>query len=172
LILVDQHAAHERVIFDALRASLDSGAPLTVQQLLFPGEFELTPAEVDVLEDVRPVLEGLGYAVEPFGGRSVLVRAVPVLLAELDVRQVVAELAASAGEGVALRRSPAALLERLLQGLACRAAVKANHALTPVEAEALLEQWAVSAQPWTCPHGRPVALRWSWPEVAASFLRR
>jgi DNA mismatch repair protein MutL len=174
LVLVDQHAAHERVIFNALRSGLAAGTALPVQTLLWPAQVELTPAEAQLLADLLPVLTALGFALEPFGGRSVLVRAVPVLLARLEVRQV---LAALVGEGEevpagAVPRSPEPLVERLLPRLACRAAVQANQALAPEEAEALLDQWQTADHPWTCPHGRPVALRWPLAEVAAAFLRR
>ncbi|MDI6871626.1 MAG: DNA mismatch repair endonuclease MutL [Bacillota bacterium] len=173
LVLVDQHAAHERVIFDTLRAGLLAGTPLPVQTLLWPTQVELSPAEAELLTDFLPLLASLGFAVEPFGGRSILLRAVPVLLTGIDLRQVLADLVEEAETSPSsARRAPTALAERLLQRLACRAAVKANQSLSPEEAGALLEQWQTSAQPWTCPHGRPVALRWTLAEIAASFLRR
>ncbi|MGE5553157.1 MAG: DNA mismatch repair endonuclease MutL [Betaproteobacteria bacterium] len=173
LVLVDQHAAHERVIFDALQSSLASGAGLPVQHLLWPTQVELSPVEAGLLPDLLPVLSGLGFVIEPFGGRSILVRSVPVLLSGLDFRALLAELVeegrhSAAGTG----RSPALLAQRCLERLACRAAVKANQPLSAEEAAALLEQWQSSGQPWTCPHGRPVALRWTLTDIAAAFLRR
>lgn len=172
LVLVDQHAAHERVIFDALRAGREAGVALPVQHLLWPMQVDLAPAEAELLEEITPALTSLGFALEPFGGRSILLRSVPVLLTGIDLRQVLADLMAEGETGSPVRRTPALLPERLLQRLACRAAVKAKHPLAPAEATALLEQWHASTQPWTCPHGRPVALRWSFAEVAAAFLRR
>lgn len=171
LVVVDQHAAHERVVYDALQAGLATGSSLPVQTLLWSTRVELTPVEAELLDRVLPVLSALGFELEPFGGRSLLVRAVPVLLSRLDLREALSDAAlaeAQPGEG----RSSSAQHERLFRSMACRAAVKAKQPLSPAEAEALLEQWQSSAQPWTCPHGRPAALRWPLGEIAASFLRR
>lgn len=175
LVLVDQHAAHERVIFDALVAGFRSGSALPVQTLLWPENVELTPAESAVLEEALPALQRLGFEVEPFGGRAVLVRALPVLLSRAGFREVLAEVAgespATAAAGAGRRPVPYSL-ERLFQTFACRGAIKAGQRLAPAEAVALLEEWRASDHPWTCPHGRPVALRWSQGDVETAFLRK
>ncbi|MGE5509151.1 MAG: hypothetical protein ACM3RP_11795, partial [Chitinophagales bacterium] len=175
LVLVDQHAAHERVIFDALLAGYRAGRALPVQALLWPEKVELTPAEAATLDEALPALRMLGFEVEPFGGRTVLVRALPVLLSRVGLSEVLAEVAGDPAGGAAFgsgRRPVPFSLERLFQTFACRGAIKAGQRLAPAEAVALLEQWRASDQPWTCPHGRPVALRWSQGDVEALFFRK
>lgn len=171
LVVVDQHAAHERVLYEALRSSLDRAAPLPVQNLLLPQQVELDPVEAETFEVARPLLESLGFLLEPFGGRTVLIRAVPMLLAQADLHGLLADLGEA---GLYGGRPPgkAALREAFLPRLACRAAVKAGQPLASAAALALFEQWQACSEPWTCPHGRPVALQWPLKELEASFLRR
>ncbi|HHW14967.1 MAG TPA: DNA mismatch repair protein MutL, partial [Firmicutes bacterium] len=171
LVVVDQHAAHERVLYEALRSGLGEGAALPVQHLLLPQQVDLTPSEAEALREAQPLLERLGFGLEPFGGRTVLVRAVPVLLVRAELRGVFADLVEANGPGEGLH-GKSTLQESFLPKLACRAAVKARQALAPAEATALFEQWLACSEPWTCPHGRPVALRWTLNELEASFLRR
>jgi DNA mismatch repair protein MutL len=174
LLLVDQHAAHERVLYEALRAAwLAGGVPR--QPLLLPETLELEAPALVALAERAAAVEALGYEVEPFGEAAVLVRAVPALIAERDPLGALRGLAdqlRTAGEGAPGAASrlldPA---DRWFASVACHSARRAGEALRPEEQRALAD--ALDAIPWapTCPHGRPVAVPISESEIARRFGR-
>jgi DNA mismatch repair protein MutL len=181
LLLVDQHAAHERVLYEHMRRSWLEGG-VERQALLVPATIELDAAAAAALEASAPLLERLGFEIEPFGAGAVLVRAVPALLSERDpaalLRGLAEELASGtlatgaasgAGEVASIRLLEAA--DRLFASLACHAARRAGDVLPPGEQRALLD--ALDAIPWapTCPHGRPVAIPLSLAEIERRFGR-
>jgi DNA mismatch repair protein MutL len=166
VFFLDQHVAHERVLFDRLQADLAAG-PLGSQTLLFPQPLDLTPAARALLEKWRAPLERLGFAVDGFGGTGVLLRAVPVLLKGDEPRRVIeAALDELSGPKVG---EPT--LERALAFVACRAAIKANTELAREEMERLIADLAASATPFFCPHGRPVVSRISLADVRKELKR-
>jgi DNA mismatch repair protein MutL len=166
VFFLDQHVAHERVLFDRLQADLAAG-PLGSQTLLFPQPLDLTPAARALLERWRAPLERLGFAVDGFGGTGVLLRAVPVLLKGDEPRRVIeAALDELSGPKVG---EPT--LERALAFVACRAAIKANTELAREEMERLVADLAASATPFFCPHGRPVVSRISLADVRKELKR-
>jgi DNA mismatch repair protein MutL len=177
LLLVDQHAAHERVLYERLRADW-LGRGVERQGLLAPLSVTLEPGALGAIEGGGEPLERLGFELEPFGADTVAVRAVPALLAERDpaqlVRDLVDELAGGAA-GVepgrtAVRALPAA--DRVFATLACHAARRKGDVLDPREQRALLD--ALDAIPWapTCPHGRPVCVPFQLAEIERRFGRR
>jgi DNA mismatch repair protein MutL len=177
LVLVDQHAAHERVLFERLRAAwLADGVER--QALLLPAAVEMEPAAAEALAAGTALAVQLGFEVEPFGPASVVVRAVPALLADRDpaalVRDLAEELRAAQAVGGGLDASPRLLAssERWFATLACHSARRAGDVLDPREQRALLE--ALDTIPWapTCPHGRPVAVPLSLAEIERRFGRR
>ena len=166
VFFLDQHVAHERVLFDRLQAELAAG-PLGSQTLLFPQPLDLAPASRALLERWRAPLERLGFAVDGFGGTGVLLRAVPVLLKGDEPRRVIeAALDELSGPKVG---EPT--LERALAFVACRAAIKANTELAREEMERLVTDLAASATPFFCPHGRPVVSRISLADVRKELKR-
>jgi DNA mismatch repair protein MutL len=176
LLLVDQHAAHERVLYEGLRAAwLGAGVPR--QGLLVPETLELEPAALAALSEHGALALGLGFEVEPFGAGAVAVRAVPALLAERDPLGALRGLAdqlREQGRDAALPRSGTRWLDaadRLFASLACHSARRAGEALRPEEQRALVD--TLDAIPWapTCPHGRPVAVPISGTEIARRFGR-
>ncbi len=176
LLLVDQHAAHERVLYESLRAAWHgSGVPR--QGLLVAETLELEPAFQGALVEHAALVEALGYEVEPFGAGAVVVRAVPALLAERDplggLRSLAEQLREGAGEGAASRAASRWLdaADRLFASLACHSARRAGEVLPPTEQRALAD--ALDAIPWapTCPHGRPVAVPIAAAEIARRFGR-
>jgi len=181
LLLVDQHAAHERVLYERMRrAWLEGGVER--QALLVPATIELDEASRAALEAAGAGLEGLGFEVESFGPGAVLVRAMPALLAGRDpaalVRGLADELRSGALEGGAVPAlgggTSVRLLEaadRLFASLACHAARRAGDVLAPGEQRALLD--SLDGIPWapTCPHGRPVAVPISLAEIERRFGR-
>jgi DNA mismatch repair protein MutL len=181
LLLVDQHAAHERVLYERLRAAWLAGG-IERQLLLVPATVELEAASRAALEAAGEALDRLGFEAEPFGADAVLVRAVPALLADEDpaalVRGLAEELrsgALAAAEGLPAGAASVRLVEaadRVFASLACHAARRAGDVLPPAEQRALIG--ALDAIPWapTCPHGRPVAVPIALAEIERRFGRR
>ncbi|MDF1613576.1 DNA mismatch repair endonuclease MutL [Desulfurivibrio dismutans] len=169
LLAVDQHAAHERLLYERLLAQYNKQG-LARQALLFPAMLECSPAEAAVLESRGREISRLGLTVEPFGGNSYVIKAVPALLASREPTDILAGVLArylddGAGRGGADR------LEAVLAGMACKAAVKAGQALDAVEMEALLREMQAAGIFSRCPHGRPVARHFTANEMARWFKR-
>ena len=156
VFFIDQHVAHERVLFERLRADLDRET-LPAQELLFSQPLELAPARRRTVERSRPDLERLGFVLEGFGGDTILLRAVPSLLRAEEPRRLVDDLAREIEEEGGRASSP--VLDRVLAFVACRGAIKANQPLVREEMSRLLEDLAATATPFYCPHGRPVVSR-------------
>ena len=177
LLLVDQHAAHERVLYERLRAQwLEHG--VASQGLLIPLTLPLEVAAVAALHEHEDAVTQLGFEIEPFGEDAVLVRGVPALLVDRDPTELVGELARElADEGVrgelgaqAARWLPA--VDRIFATLACHAARRAGDHLEAEEQRGLLRE--LDTIPWapTCPHGRPVAIAFDLSEIERRFGRR
>jgi DNA mismatch repair protein MutL len=169
LLIIDQHSAHERVLYErTMRALAEGGAG--AQALLFPLTVEFAPRELDVLESQREMLEKLGYEFAPFGGRSVAVHAVPAPHQRFDaarcLREVVADLAGNRFGALANR------LERFAATFSCRAAIKAGHALTRQEMEELVARLFDAELPAHDVHGRPTIVQLPLIELERRFGRR
>jgi len=164
LIIVDQHAAHEQVLFERLVR----GSP--VQPLTPPARLALTPREADTLAENLDAFAGLGLELEPFGGNTFLVRSLPTALQGCDLQML---LTALLGELDRYRNvGPDELRERLAMKAACTAAIKAGDPLTPEQIAALLHDLTEAWSPATCPHGRPAFITVSLDELERRFLRR
>jgi DNA mismatch repair protein MutL len=169
LVLVDQHAAHERVLYDRL-ARPDAAPAAGGQVLLVPETVELQAREAEALERLLPHLRVLGLEVEPFGGGTVVVRAVPGFLAGREVRPLLVEIAAGASAPDAPVQADA-VLDFCRQRAACHGAIRARQALTRAEMEALLQQLDACSNLSHCPHGRPTWLKWETATIERSFRR-
>jgi len=169
LLIVDQHSAHERVLYERTIEALESGSG-SAQQLLFPLTVEFTPAELDAIEAHAEPLAKLGYQLEPFGGRTVAVHAVPAPHARFDaercLKDVVADLAGGRFGGLA---NP---LERFASTFACRAAIKAGQALTEREMQELVDRLFATELPAHDVHGRPTIVQLPLGELERRFGRR
>jgi DNA mismatch repair protein MutL len=166
VFFVDQHAAHERVIFERLAAQLGAGTP-PAQTLLFPQPLGLAPAARILLERCREPLERLGFAFEAFGGDAVVLRAVPSLLEGDEPKRLVE----AALDELAGAKPGEPVLDRVLAFVACRAAIKAPAPLERPEMERLLAELGATASPFFCPHGRPTMSRLSLLEVRREVRR-
>jgi DNA mismatch repair protein MutL len=166
VFFVDQHAAHERVLYERLQAALEEGAPPS-QELLFPEALELAPAARMLLERWRAPLERLGFAFEGFGGDTVVLRAVPAVLKADEPRRLVE----AAVDDLSGPRAGEPVLDRVLSFVACRAAIKANTALSGEEMERLVTELSATAAPYFCPHGRPTMSRISMSDVRREVKR-
>jgi DNA mismatch repair protein MutL len=169
LVIIDQHAAHERVMFERLREQFkERGVP--TQPVLVPQLLELEPALVAAVEDRAELLERLGFHLEPFGGNTVAVKSVPTLLgrrsAEPAVRAVLEELS-DADDQV----DAGSLFHKPISTMACHMAVRAGDPMDPEEVHALLRQMDEVDLAAYCPHGRPVVTFLSEEEVARWFNR-
>jgi DNA mismatch repair protein MutL len=168
VFFVDQHVAHERVLFERLEAELQAG-PLASQELLFPETLELPPGQQGLLAEWAATLERLGFALEGFGGGTRLVRAVPALLARREPRRLITRMLEElAGPG---KEGEAPLLERALAFVACRAAIKAPAPLEREEMRRLLADLSATRTPFFCPHGRPIVSRLSLREIRKELRR-
>jgi len=168
MYLIDQHAAHERVLFEKLLAERER-AGVTSQGLLEPRPVELTPEAVSLLEEHLDMMSGLGFRVEPFGGTTMLVRALPAVAAEADPREVLEDVAAALLSGDAPLEGT--VEENVVRQVCKRAAVKAGQVLAQAEMEELVRALEKCASPHTCPHGRPTMIHLSVEQLAREFGR-
>lgn len=169
LVIVDMHAAHERIVYEQLKQQWDQGRTRS-QPLLIPESFAATPEEVAVAQSHAEVLDQLGLSVEPLGELSLAIRSVPETLAKGNaielVRNVLAELAQHDASTVLTRAQ-----NELLATMACHGAVRANRSLTLTEMNALLRQMEVTERSDQCNHGRPTWRQINMKELDRLFLR-
>ncbi|HEY8175038.1 MAG TPA: hypothetical protein VIF32_05080, partial [Gemmatimonadaceae bacterium] len=169
LILIDQHSAHERVLYEQFMASLESGASPS-QRLLFPLTLQLTPAESEALDAHRDLLQSLGFELGEFGGQTVIVHAVPTPHPRFDAERCLRDtLSALTGDRQA---AGAARHQHLAQTVACKAAIKAGDALAPQEMRALFIALRDCKLPAHDVHGRSTIVQLSWDELERRFGRR
>ncbi|MDH5234105.1 MAG: DNA mismatch repair endonuclease MutL [Gemmatimonadota bacterium] len=169
LVLIDQHSAHERVLYERFMAAFAAGQA-SAQRLLFPLTMHLTPSEAEAFEQHRDLFATLGFEAEAFGGQSVVVHAVPAPHARFDAERCLRDsLAALTGD-----RSPSAhgRHERLAATVACKAAIKGGDLLAPDEMRALYVALARTTLPAHDVHGRATILQLSWDELDRRFGRR
>jgi DNA mismatch repair protein MutL len=170
LVLVDQHAAHERLTHEALAAQLVEGG-VRAQPLLLPAVVDLPAPDAARLLEHAPALARLGLEVEGFGGGAVLVRALPALLGAPDPAPLLRDLAeelAELGEAASLQRR----LDAAVARIACHGSVRAGRRLLPAEMDALLRAMEATPRAATCSHGRPTVLRLDAAALERMFGRR
>ena len=169
LLLIDQHVAHERILFDKYRA-LESQRPAESQQLLLPETFDLTPAQAAAFEVVAQELEKYGFDLMRLSGRTVAIKATPADLPANEARNMLAEVldTVDAEKQGAARET---LRDGIAASLACHAAIKVNMPLAPEKMRWLIDRLLVTSSPTTCPHGRPVILRLATKDILKGFHR-
>jgi DNA mismatch repair protein MutL len=169
LLIIDQHVAHERILYEKLAKAMRANSVET-QGLLVPISLELPPHQIAILERMLPELRRNGFQIEPFGGRSVLVRSVPAIAADSDAGKLLSEIL----EGMDMEERTLDLdkvRDRIAVSTACRAAIKVNMPLAPEKMQWLLDELARTRIPTNCPHGRPILLRFSLYEIERNFGR-
>jgi DNA mismatch repair protein MutL len=167
--IIDQHVAHERVLFEQLMEKLTAG-PLESQRMLTPLIIEMSPAQRQALEQHRDTLQRFGMEIEAFGGDSLHLSALPPLLAPSDFEAAVRALAEDL-EGLDKGSRIDEALRKIAATMACHAAVKANYPLTLEQMRYILEELRRTAYSSVCPHGRPVVLRITRREIEKNFQR-
>lgn len=169
LLLVDQHAAHERVLFEEIRDGRLARGP-QVQQLLIPETLDLSPAEAQAFAVVREELENLGVETMELSGRTIAVKTAPAGLASADVIQLVRE-ALSVVERERRDFNIENVRDQMAASLACKAAIKVNMPLTDEKMQWLIDELMKTANPMTCPHGRPSIMRMQLRDIERGFKR-
>ena len=169
LLVIDQHAAHERTLYERIRDRVASGRMLS-QRLLLRVLFEATPEEVETLAARMTDLAASGFEIEPMSGRSYAIAALPAEATDRDpgetLHMALAALAETGSADETTRR------DRLAASLACRSAVTIRYHLAPEEIRHLVSDWAKTRDRFTCPHGRPVVLSMSEEDLEKYFKRR
>jgi DNA mismatch repair protein MutL len=169
LVVIDQHSAHERVLYERFLGELLNGGAAS-QRLLLPATLHLSPADVEALDEHRDAFTRLGYELEPFGGHSVIVHAVPAPHPRFDALRCLRDsLAAMSGDRVP---SAQARHERLVATVACKAAIRAGDPLSPPEMVALFRALGSASLPAHDVHGRSGIIRLTWDEIDRRFGRR
>ena len=169
ILLIDQHAAHERVLFEQALEDMKRGRSAS-QQLLFPIVLELSPTEKAIIESGTSYFASFGFDIGDFGGQSVSISAIPAFMKDGMVDEAVRGMLRYLMEG----RSPESFNEpekRFAAAFACGAAIKAGQKLSQEEMNALLNSLFSTNSPYTCPHGRPTLVRMSLDELSRRFLR-
>ena len=166
LFVIDQHAAHERILFDRLNARLDS---MPIQPLLLPVGLSVTYAEASLAEEQQPLLQTLGFEITPCGPTQINVSAAPVDLPEKAIEPVVRELFSYLLEEKA--PTPQSMRQKFLFSSACHAAVRAGETLSMRQMKDLVQQLFETQFPYTCPHGRPITVRFESAEIGRWFKR-
>ena len=169
LILIDQHAAHERVIFEKMKSGLQSSGTAS-QGLLVPQHIELRYGEARLLEGYLGELSEVGMEIEPFGGNTFAVKSVPHYLVDKDYGKLIMDIIdelRSYGKSLKIEKS----LQRILILMACHGAIKANQRLANDEMRDLLRQLDDAGSPTNCPHGRPILRKITYQEIEKMFKR-
>jgi len=169
LLLIDQHVAHERVLFDKYRA-LEASRRAESQQMLIPETFDLTPAQAAAFDVAAEELEAYGFELMRLSGRTVAIKSTPADLPASEARNVLAEVldTVDAEKRGAAR---ATLRDEIAASLACHAAIKVNMPLAPEKMRWLIDRLLTTSSPTTCPHGRPVILRLAMQDILKGFHR-
>jgi DNA mismatch repair protein MutL len=172
LYLIDQHVAHERILYERLRRAMAEQRP-AVQHLLTPVLLDLAPAERLRLQELAPGLEEHGFGLSALSGKTMALTSTPAVLSPADAEVLLRGLAADAGDGTHGAADLAReILETLAASMACKAAVKMHHPLSAPEMEALVAELFTAEQPYACPHGRPIVLQMTDSDLERRFGRR
>jgi len=166
LYIVDQHAAHERILFDTI-LSQRAGKKVEVQGLLQPITLELSPREAEIFKANKENLTQFGFAIEPFGNRSYLIRSVPAIMTKASITEAINALLDNLGS----KEGSATWDEKVAQSLACHSAIRAGQELSYDEMRELIRQLEQCQQPRTCPHGRPTMIHIGSHQLEKEFGR-
>jgi DNA mismatch repair protein MutL len=169
LLLIDQHVAHERILFDKFRRK-ETARTIESQNLLLPETIDLTPAQTVAFNLIETELENLGFALMKLSGRTIAVKAVPTDLPASEVRNLLAEILDTV-DREKFGNARENLRDNIAASLACKAAVKINMKLTLEKMQWLIDKLLLTSSPTTCPHGRPVILRLTMKDIERGFHR-
>jgi DNA mismatch repair protein MutL len=169
LWIIDQHVAHERILFERVLRQRRV-AQVERQRLLMPMLIDLLPAQMVTFAGIAQELEGNGFEAEPFGPRTIAIKAAPAGLEGSALERMMVEVLEQAGSPEQAENLEAART-RIAASIACHAAIKVNTPLDSARMEWLLSELAKTEHPTSCPHGRPIVLRYAWKEIQRAFHR-
>ncbi|HIE43236.1 MAG TPA: DNA mismatch repair endonuclease MutL [Candidatus Omnitrophica bacterium] len=170
LFLLDQHAVHERILYEKLKKGISSST-LRGQNLLIPETIELSKEEALLLTEHLEILKGLGFTIEPFGENTFIIHSIPGVIKKISPSVIILDILEEI-EGFERKPLLEELIERILTVIACKSAVKAGDKLDRKEIESLVTQWQNTTYRDWCPHGRPAIIRFSYREIEKRFSRR
>ncbi|MFC1656323.1 hypothetical protein ACFL3C_05620, partial [Patescibacteria group bacterium] len=170
LVLVDQHAAHERIRFEELMDQYEKDEPAK-QQLLMPQNIELSAMEAEIFNENKEVFDKLGFEMELFGGNTFIIHAVPAPISKEDIDNVLMDVLSDLADNKKTRavKNPQ---EKIIEYMACRSAIKFGKDLSLDEMAALIRQLDKLKRPYTCPHGRPSMVKMSFNDLERMFKRK
>jgi DNA mismatch repair protein MutL len=169
LILLDQHAAHERIILERLKKTM--GPQIISQSLLMPEIVNLTPGQITLFSGYIEFLREIGLEIEIFGRDAIVVKTLPAILSQVQAREIISDIADQLGDQNQMP-SLQEKKEKIQASLACRAAIKANSVLSSEEVAALCRDLEATPFNLTCPHGRPITINFSLSEIERMFKRK
>ncbi len=170
LYIIDQHAAHERIMYERIKENYYNDTEKDSQLMLLPDIITLTHKEMDIAKDNIEMFQKAGFTLEEFGENTIKLTGVPNVCIELDTKELFLETLDEIN--TVARTAKQEIEERFIATVACKAAVKANMALTKEEVDSLMEKLLKLPNPFTCPHGRPTAIRMSKTDIEKKFERR
>lgn len=169
MLLIDQHVAHERILFDKYRKQ-ETDRPIESQNLLLPETVDLTPAQAEAFQLVEADLASLGFGTMRLSGRTIAIKSIPTDLPASEARNLFSEILDTV-ELESRGSAKSSLRDDIAASLACKAAVKINMSLSPEKMQWLIDRLLVTSSPTTCPHGRPVILRLTMKDIERGFQR-
>lgn len=170
LYILDQHAAHERILYEKIKKNYYSDDQKDSQLMLLPDIINLSHKEMDIAKENMDMFRKAGFTLEEFGENTIKLSGVPNICLDLDTKELFLETLDEIN--TVARTAKQEKEERFIATVACKAAVKANMALTKEEVEKLMEQLLVLPNPFTCPHGRPTAIKMTKNDIERKFSRR
>ena len=170
IYILDQHAAHERVLYEKVKQNFYKDGGKEVQMLLLPDVIDLPKKDMRLVHDNLKLFEQSGFDIEEFGENTIKINGVPVICYEMDTKDLFLDIID--GLDITNRTNKQDIEEKFISTVACKAAVKANMYLDEREIRGLLDELLLLENPFTCPHGRPTAIRITKTEIEKKFGRR
>ena len=170
MYMIDQHAAHEKVLYEKIKKNYYSNAEKECQMLLLPDVITLTPKEMDIARENIDIFQKAGFELEEFGENTIRLNGVPPMCFDIDTKELFLE--ALDEINTVARTAKQEIEERFIATVACKSAVKAHMKLTEEEVEKLIDELLVLENPFTCPHGRPTTIKMDLADIEKKFARR
>ena len=170
MYMIDQHAAHEKVLYEKIKKNYYSDQKKECQLLLLPDVITLTPKEMDIARDNMDVFRKAGFDLDEFGENTIRLNGVPPMCFDIDTKELF--LDALDEINTVARTAKQEIEERFIATVACKSAVKAHMVLSDQEVEKLIDQLLVLENPFTCPHGRPTTIKMDLKDIEKKFARR
>ena len=170
MYIIDQHAAHERILYEKIKKNYYSNGEKESQLLLLPDVITLTHKEMDIARDNMDIFEKAGFDIEEFGENTIKLNGVPTVCYDLDTKELFLETLDEIN--TVARTARQEIEERFIETVACKAAVKAHMSLDKQEVDELMTELLKLPNPFTCPHGRPTAIKMDKKDIEKKFARR